>query len=92
VVFALWNGEERDLGSDVRAAPSPAGKLVANVNLDDRAQRRGADPNDFRFRGLQKTTAAENGNRCISGIPSARNFPRSCAKRTIGLRIRKTWM
>ncbi len=65
VVFALWNGEEKgDLGSEYYVAhPAPAGKLVANVNMDMIGRNEEVpDPNDFRFTGLAKTTAAENAN------------------------------
>lgn len=65
VVFALWNGEEKgDLGSRYYVQhPGPAGELVANVNMDMIGRNEEVpDPNDYRFMGLQKTTAAENGN------------------------------
>ena len=65
VVFALWNGEEKgDLGSEYYVEhPVPAGTLVANVNMDMIGRNEEVpDPNDFRFRGLKKTSAAENTN------------------------------
>ena len=65
VVFALWNGEEKgDLGSEYYVDhPVPAGKLVANINMDMIGRNEEVpDPNDFRFRGLKKTSAAENAN------------------------------
>ncbi len=65
VVFALWNGEEKGfLGSEYFVEhPAPAGRLVANVNLDMIGRNEDVpDPTDFRFRGLAKTTAAENTN------------------------------
>ena len=65
VVFALWNGEEKgDLGSEYFVEhPVPPGRLVANVNLDMIGRNEDVpDPSDFRFRGLSKTSAAENTN------------------------------
>ena len=65
VVFALWNGEEKgDLGSEYYVHHQvPAGDLIANVNMDMIGRNEDVpDPNDFRFTGLSKTTAAENGN------------------------------
>ncbi len=65
VVFALWNGEEKgDLGSEYYVGhPAPAGRLVANVNMDMVGRNEEVpDSNDFRFVGLPKTSAAENVN------------------------------
>jgi hypothetical protein len=65
VVFALWNGEEKgDLGSEYYVRhPVPAGRLVANVNLDMIGRNEDVpDPSDFRFVGLSKTSASENTN------------------------------
>ena len=65
VVFALWNGEEKgDLGSEYFVEhPAPAGRLVANVNMDMIGRNEEVpDPNDLRFVGLSRTTAAENAN------------------------------
>lgn len=65
VVFALWNGEEKGLlGSEYYVAhPAPRGTLVANVNLDMVGRDEDVpDPSDFRFRGLDKTSASENTN------------------------------
>jgi hypothetical protein len=65
VVFALWNGEEKgELGSEYYVRhQAPPGRLVADVNMDMIGRNEDVpDPNDFRFRGLQKTTAADNTN------------------------------
>jgi hypothetical protein len=65
VVFALWNGEEKGYLGSVHYAdhPSPAGRIVANVNLDMVGRDEDVpDPSDFRFFGLPKTSAAQNRN------------------------------
>jgi hypothetical protein len=66
VVFALWNGEEKGLlGSRAYLeTPVPAGRqIVAKVNLDMVGRDEDVpDPNDHRFIGLARTTAAENAN------------------------------
>jgi hypothetical protein len=65
VVFALWNAEEKgELGSEYYVRhPAPSGELVANLNMDMIGRNEDVpDPNDFRFAGLPKTTAAENNN------------------------------
>jgi Zn-dependent M28 family amino/carboxypeptidase len=65
VVFALWNAEERGLlGSTYYVRhPVPAGRVVANVNLDMIGRNEEVpDPADPRFRGMLRMTAAENRN------------------------------
>ncbi|HSL21281.1 MAG TPA: M28 family peptidase [Vicinamibacterales bacterium] len=65
VVFALWNAEEKGLlGSRYYAEhPVPSGSVVANLTLDMIGRNEEVpDPKDFRFRGLDKTSAEENAN------------------------------
>lgn len=66
VVFALWNGEEKGLlGSRAYLErPLPAGsQVVATINLDMVGRDEDVpDPNDHRFAGLPKTSAADNAN------------------------------
>lgn len=97
VVFALWNGEERGLlGSRFYAAqPVPAGaKVVANVNLDMVGRNEDVpDPNDFRFRGLAKTSAADNTNALhILGYSYSPEFARIVRDENaaVGLTLRQT--
>jgi hypothetical protein len=65
VVFALWNGEEKgSLGAEAFvAAPQPARRVVANLNLDMVGRHEEVpDPGDWRFHGLPKIDAAATGN------------------------------
>lgn len=65
VVFALWNGEEKgSLGAEFYAsAPAPARRVVAVLNLDMIGRKEEIpDPDDPRFRGFARKTAAENAN------------------------------
>lgn len=65
VVFALWNGEEKgSLGAEYYAAhPVPARRVIANVNLDMIGREEEIpDPDDPRFRGFARTSAAQNTN------------------------------
>jgi len=65
VVFALWNGEEKgSLGAEFYVQqPVPARKIVAEVNLDMIGREEEIpDPGDPRFRGFDKTSAAQNTN------------------------------
>lgn len=65
VVFALWNGEEKgSLGAEFyAAAPMPARRVVANFNLDMVGRDEEIpDPDDPRFRGFAKVTAADSTN------------------------------
>jgi Peptidase family M28/PA domain len=65
VVFALWNGEEKgSLGAEYyAAAPVPARRVVANLNLDMVGREEDIpDPDDSRFQGFAKTSAAQNTN------------------------------
>ena len=65
VVFALWNGEEKgSLGAEFYLQqPVPARRIVANINLDMIGREEEIpDPDNFRFRGFDRTTAAQNTN------------------------------
>jgi hypothetical protein len=65
VVFALWNGEEKgSLGAEYyAAAPAPARRVVANLNLDMIGREEEIpDPNDPRYQGFAKTAAQQNRN------------------------------
>lgn len=65
IVFALWNGEEKgSLGAEFYVQqPVPARKIVAEVNLDMIGREEEIpDPSDPRFRGFDKTSAAQNTN------------------------------
>jgi Zn-dependent M28 family amino/carboxypeptidase len=65
VVFALWNGEEKgSLGAEFYLQqPVPARKIVADINLDMIGREEEIpDPDNFRFRGFDRTTAAQNTN------------------------------
>ncbi len=65
VVFALWNGEEKgSLGAEYyAAAPVPARRVVANLNLDMVGREEDIpDPDDPRFRGFARMSAADNTN------------------------------
>ena len=65
IVFALWNGEEKgSLGAEYYADhPVPARRVVANVNLDMIGRDEDIpNPDDPRFRGFEKTAAAQNTN------------------------------
>ncbi|MEO8075927.1 MAG: M20/M25/M40 family metallo-hydrolase [Acidobacteriota bacterium] len=65
VVFALWNGEEKgSLGAEhYVTSPVPARRIVANVNLDMVGRNEDVpDPDDARFRGFPRTSAARNTN------------------------------
>ncbi|PYR62177.1 MAG: hypothetical protein DMF85_00405 [Acidobacteria bacterium] len=65
VVFALWNGEEKgSLGAEEYvAAPVPRRRIVANINLDMVGRDEEIpDPDDWRFQGFPKTTAASSRN------------------------------
>ncbi len=65
VVFALWNGEEKgSLGAEFYLQqPVPARKIVADINLDMIGRDEDIpDPDNPRFRGLDKTAAAQNTN------------------------------
>jgi Zn-dependent M28 family amino/carboxypeptidase len=65
VVFALWNGEEQgSLGAEYYVgAPVPAARVVANINLDMVGRNEEIpDPEDFRFRGFQRTSRQQAAN------------------------------
>jgi Zn-dependent M28 family amino/carboxypeptidase len=65
MVFALWNGEEKgSLGAEYYVShPLPSRRIVANVNLDMIGRDEEIpDPDDPRFRGFAKSTAAQNRN------------------------------
>jgi len=66
IVFALWNAEERGLfGSRyyTEHPPIPLGKTVALFQLDMIGRNQEVvDPDDRRFRGLEKQSAGENEN------------------------------
>jgi hypothetical protein len=65
VLFALWNGEEKgSLGAEAFvAAPEPARRVVANLNLDMVGRHEEIpDPTDWRFHGLPRTDVATTGN------------------------------
>jgi hypothetical protein len=65
VVFALWNGEEKgSLGAEFYVQyPAPARTIVADINLDMVGREEEIpDPNNFRFRGFEKTSADQNRN------------------------------
>ncbi len=65
VVFALWNGEEKgSLGAEFYVRqPVPARRIVADINLDMIGREEEIpDPENPRFRGFNKTSAAENRN------------------------------
>ena len=65
VVFALWNGEEKgELGAEFYLQhPAPARTIVADINLDMVGRDEEIpDPDNPRYRGFAKTTAAENRN------------------------------
>jgi hypothetical protein len=92
VVFALWNGEEKgSLGAEYYAgAPVPSRRIVANLNLDMVGREEDIpDPDDPRFQGFARTSAAQNHQRGLRprlagaaapvrslGVPGARH-PRS---------------
>jgi Zn-dependent M28 family amino/carboxypeptidase len=61
----LWNGEEKgSLGAEhyVRH-PAPARRVIANINLDMVGREEEIpDPDNPRFRGFRKTSAAQNTN------------------------------
>lgn len=65
VVFALWNGEEKgSLGAEFYVStPAPAGRVVAVLNLDMIGRREEIpDPDDPRFRGFARRSAAASAN------------------------------
>jgi hypothetical protein len=66
ILFALWNAEERGLfGSRyyTENPPIPLGKTAALFQLDMIGRNQEVDdPDDRRFRGLRKQSAAENQN------------------------------
>jgi Zn-dependent M28 family amino/carboxypeptidase len=65
MVFALWNGEEKgSLGAEFYLQhPAPARTIVADINLDMIGREEEIpDPDNPRFRGFGKTTAAANRN------------------------------
>ena len=65
VVFALWNGEEKgSLGAEFYLKhPAPARTIVADINLDMVGREEEIpDPDNPRYRGFAKTSAAENRN------------------------------
>ncbi len=65
LVFALWNAEEEgSLGAEEYvASPVPAGRVIANLNLDMVGRAEDVpDPADPRFRGFRRTAAAANMN------------------------------
>jgi peptidase M28-like protein len=65
VLFALWNGEEKgSLGAEAFvAAPQPNRRIVANLNLDMVGRHEEVlDPNDWRFHGFPKVSAAASAN------------------------------
>jgi hypothetical protein len=65
VLFALWNGEEKgSLGAFAFvAAPQPARRVVANLNLDMVGRNEEVpDPADWRFIGMPKVAASASGN------------------------------
>jgi len=65
MVFALWNGEEKgSLGAEFYLQhPAPARTIVADINLDMVGREEEIpDPDNPRYRGFAKTTAAENRN------------------------------
>lgn len=65
VVFALWNAEERgSLGAEAYAAsPVPAGRIIANLNLDMIGRAEDVpDPDDPKLRGFRRTSARQNRN------------------------------
>jgi hypothetical protein len=65
VLFALWNGEEKgSLGAFAFvAAPQPARRVVANLNLDMVGRNEDVpDPADWRFAGMPKVAASASVN------------------------------
>ena len=65
VLFALWNGEEKgSLGAFAFvAAPQPARRVVANLNLDMVGRNEEVpDPADWRFAGMPKVAASASLN------------------------------
>ena len=65
VVFALWNGEEKgSLGAFAFvAAPQPARRVVANLNLDMVGRNEEVpDGGDWRFLGMPKVAASASVN------------------------------
>ena len=65
VLFALWNGEEKgSLGAEAFvAAPQPARRVVANLNLDMVGRHEEVpDPNDWRFHGFPRVDPASSAN------------------------------
>ncbi|HET7697418.1 MAG TPA: M28 family peptidase [Vicinamibacterales bacterium] len=65
VLFALWNGEEKgSLGAFAFvAAPQPARRVVANLNLDMVGRNEEVpNPADWRFAGMPKVSAASSVN------------------------------
>lgn len=65
ILFALWNGEEKgSLGAHAFvAAPQPHRRVVANLNLDMVGRHEEVpDPNDWRFAGMPKVSAADSVN------------------------------
>jgi hypothetical protein len=65
ILFALWNGEEKgSLGAEFYVQqPVPARRIVADINLDMIGREEEIpDPNNPRYRGFEKTSAAQNTN------------------------------
>jgi hypothetical protein len=65
IVFALWNGEEKgSLGAHAfAAAPQPARRVVANLNLDMVGRHEDIpDPSDWRFAGMRKVSRSASAN------------------------------
>jgi Zn-dependent M28 family amino/carboxypeptidase len=94
IVFALWNAEEKgSLGSEAYvASPVPAGRVVANLNLDMVGRAEDVpDATDPRFRGFRRTTAAGNANTLhvlgYSHSPDLAALARQ-ANRAVGLKLR----
>ena len=94
IVFALWNAEEKgSLGSEEYvASPVPAGRVVANLNLDMIGRAEDVpDPADPRFRGFRRTRAAANANTLhvlgYSRSPDLAALARR-ANRSIGLKLK----
>lgn len=89
VVFALWNAEEKgDLGSEYYVRhPEPAGRLVANVNMDMVGRNEDVpDPDDVRFTGLPKTSAADNVNTVhLLGYSYSEGFARLVQEENAGI-------
>jgi hypothetical protein len=97
VVFALWNAEEKgSLGAEqyIRA-PAPAGRIVANINLDMIGRHEDVpNPTDPRFHGFRRTTPAESGNVLhVLGYTYSPEFARLAdrANERVGLTLRKEY-